>query len=160
MDDFDLYRLLKTLHVIAVLILGGAGLMEGVIGPILGQARSMETVRAYARLLYVSENYLSIPTAVAIAVFGYATADRIGSDLDTTWLVLGQVLFYVIVAIGLGILRPAANRLYRLAAAAPDGPLTPEVAAELKKPLPAIGGTLTGLLFVFIVYLMVAKRGW
>jgi uncharacterized membrane protein len=160
MDDFDLYRLFKTLHVISAMILFGAALMEGVIGPILAQARSMETVRAYARLLYISENYLSIPAAIAIAVFGYATADRIGLSLDTTWLILGQVLFYVIVAIGLGILRPAANRLYRLAMAAPDGPVTDEVAAELKKPLPAIGGALTGLLFVFIVYLMVAKPGW
>ena len=160
MDDFDLYRLFKTLHVISVMILVGAALMEGVIGPILGQARSMEVVRAYARLLYISENYLSIPAAIAIAVFGYATADRIGLSLDTTWLLLGQLLFYVIVAIGLGVLRPAANRLWSLVQDAPDGPVTPAGAAQLAKPLPALGGVATGLLFVFIVYLMVAKPGW
>ena len=160
MDDFDLYRLFKTLHVIAVLILGGAGLMEGVIGPIVAKSQTVQETRAYAKLLYISENYLSIPAAIAIAIFGYATADRIGYDLDATWLILGQVLFYVIVALGLGILRPAANKLYRMTQAAPDGPITPEIVAQLKEPLPAIAGTGTALLFIFIIYLMVARPGW
>ena len=160
MDDFDLYRLFKTLHVIAAMILFGAALMEGVIGPILARARSVEVVRAYALLLYISENYLSIPAAIGIAVFGYLTADKAGYDIQETWLALGQGLFYAIVAIGLLILRPAANELYRLTKDAPDGPLTPEVAAQLGKPLPAIAGSATGLMFVAIIYLMVAKPGW
>jgi uncharacterized membrane protein len=160
MDDFDLYRLFKTLHVIAVVILGGGGIMEALVGPYLARAASMQEVRAYARLVYLSENYLSIPAAIAIAVFGYMTADRIGYDLEATWLALGQLLFYVIVAIGLGLLRPAANRLWSLVQAAPDGPVTPEVAAQLAKPLPAIGGAATGLLFLAIIYLMVVKPDW
>ena len=160
MDDFDLYRLFKTLHVIAVVILGGAGIMEGVIGPIVARASSVQEVRAYARLLYISENYLSIPAAILIAVFGYLTADRFGYDLGATWLVLGQILFYVIVAIGLAVLRPAANELYRLTRAAPDGPVTPEIAAQLTKPLPAAMGAATALLFVAIIYLMVARPDW
>jgi uncharacterized membrane protein len=160
MDDFDLYRLFKTLHVISVLVLTGAALMEGVIGPIVAQSKTVQEVRAYARLLFISENYLSIPAAIAIAVFGYLTADRIGYDLNATWLALGQGLFYVIVVIGLLVLRPAANELYRLTRDAPDGPVTPEIAAQLKKPLPAALGSLTGLLFVVIIYLMVSKPAW
>jgi uncharacterized membrane protein len=160
MDDFDVYRLTKTLHVIAVVILGGGGIMESVIGPIVAKAPSVQEVRAYARLLYISENYLSIPAAIAIAVFGYITADRAGYDLDTTWLLLGQVLFYVIVALGLGILRPAAGRLYRLAKDAPDGPVTPELVEQLQKPLPVIAGAATGILFIAIIYLMVARPDW
>ena len=161
MDDFDLYRLFKLLHVLAAIALVSGGIMEAIIGPIAARATSMQEVRAYARLVYISENYLSLPAAVAIAVFGYLTADRIGYDFfNTTWLLLGQIVFYTIAAIGLGVLRPAANRLYRLAREAPDGPVTPEVAAELAKPLPAIGGAATGLLFVAIIYLMVAKPAW
>jgi uncharacterized membrane protein len=160
MDDFDLYRLFKTLHVIAALILGAGGIMEGIIGPIVAKAPTVQETRAYARLLYISENYLSIPAAIFIAVFGYAAADRGGVDLDTTWLLLGQVLFYIIVALGLGILRPAANKLYRMTREAPDGPITPEIVAQLKQPLPAIAGTATGFLFVAIIYLMVAKPNW
>lgn len=160
MDDFDLYRLFKTLHVISVVILGGGGIMEGIIGPILARSSSVQEVRAYARLLYISENYLSIPAAIAIAVFGYLTADRLGIDLDTTWLLLGQILFYVIAVIGLGILRPAANELYKLTRTAPDGPVSPEIAVQLSKPLPGAMGALTGVLFVAIIYLMVAKPDW
>jgi uncharacterized membrane protein len=160
LDDFDLYRLFKTLHVISVTILFGAAMMEGIIGPIVAKSRTVTEVRAYAKLLFISENYLSIPAAISIAVFGYLTADRRGYDLRETWLVLGQVLFYAIVVIALVVLRPAANELYRLARAAPDGPVTPEIVAQLKKPLPAVLGAATGLMFIAIIYLMVAKPAW
>jgi len=159
-DDFDLYRLFKTLHVLAVIVLGGGAIMEGLIGPILAKSRSVQELRAYALLIYISENYLSIAAAVFIVIFGYATADRIGYDLGTTWLLLGQILFYIIVAIALTVLRPAASRLYRLVKDAPDGPVPQEIVEELQKPLPAIAGAATGILFVIIVYLMVAKPDW
>lgn len=160
MDDFDWYRLFKTLHVMAVVVLGGGAIMESIVGPIVAKARSVQDVRAYALLLYISENYLSIPAAIAIAVFGYLTADRLDIALDTTWLLLGQLLFYAIVVIALAVLRPAANRLYRLANEAPDGPVTPEIVAQLQQPLPAIAGAVTGLMFFAIIYLMVAKPDW
>ena len=160
MDDADWYRLFQTLHVISVVLLGGGFVLEGICGPLVARARSVQEVRVYARLKHVSENYLSIPAAVALAVFGYLAADRIGYDLDATWLALGQALFYAIVVLALLVLRPAANRLHRLAEAAPDGPVTPEIAAELRKPLPAAVGALTSLIFVFVIYLMVAKPAW
>jgi uncharacterized membrane protein len=159
-DDFDWFRLFKTLHVLSVIVLVGGAIMESIIGPIVAKARSVQEVRAYALLLYISENYLSLPAAIAIAVFGYLTADRAGYDLDTTWLLLGQILFYSIAVIAITVLRPAANRLYSLAKAAPDGPVTPEIVAELRKPLPAMMGALVGLMFIFIVYLMVARPDW
>lgn len=160
MDDFDLYRLFKTLHVIAAVVIGGGGIMEGIIGPLLSRLPTVQEVRAYARLLYISENYLSIPAAIFIAVFGYLTADRAGYDIEETWLALAQGLFYLLVIIGLLVLRPAANELYRLTKEAPDGPVTPEITAQLRKPLPAILGALTGPIFIFIIYLMVAKPDW
>jgi uncharacterized membrane protein len=144
----------------AVVVLGGGAIMESIVGPIVAKARSVQDVRAYALLLYISENYLSIPAAIAIAVFGYLTADRLDIALDTTWLLLGQLLFYAIVLIALAVLRPAAKRLYRLANEAPDGPVTPEIVAQLQQPLPAIAGAATGILFFVIIYLMVAKPDW
>ena len=160
MDDFDLYRLFQTLHVLSAFVLVGGAVMEGVIGPLVARASTVQEVRAYARLLYISENFLSIPSAVAIAIFGYLTVDRAGYDLEEPWLAVAQVLFYVIVAIGLLVLRPAANDLYGLTKAAPDGPVTPEIASQLKKPLPAVMGMLTGVLFVVIIYLMVSRPAW
>jgi uncharacterized membrane protein len=160
MDDFDLYRLFKTLHVLSVVVLGGAAILESICGPLVARAGTVQEVRVYACLMYISENFISIPAAIALAAFGYLTADRIGYALDLTWLALGQILFYLIVIVALAVLRPAANKLHRLAQAAPDGPVTPEIAAQLKQPLPAIAGSLTGVAFAFIVYLMVAKPAW
>ncbi|MPZ47790.1 MAG: DUF2269 family protein [Dehalococcoidia bacterium] len=160
MDDFDFYRLFKTLHVIAVVLLGGGFVLEAISGILAARAETVGEVRAYARLLYVSENFLSIPAAIAIAVFGYLTADRLGIELSTTWLSIGQALFYIIVILALAFLRPAANKLHRLAQAAPEGPVTPEIMAQLKQPLPSIIGPLASIAFAFIIYLMVAKPAW
>ena len=160
MDDFDLYRLFKTLHVIAVIVLGGGFVLEGIVGSLLPKVKTVQEARAYAFLLYVSENFLSIPAAIAVAVFGYLAADRIGYELDATWLLLGQVLFYAIVVLALVILRPASNSLYRLTRDSPDGPLTDEIAAHMKKVGPMIVGPVTTVMFVAIVYLMVSKPNW
>jgi uncharacterized membrane protein len=160
MDDFFLYRLFKTLHVISVVLLGVGFVLEGICGPLVARAKTMGEVRAYARLIYISENFLSLPAALGIVVFGYLTADRGGLDLDDTWLLLGQVLFYVIAVLAIAFLRPAANRLYALANAAPDGPVTPELSAQLKKPVAGIVGAVTSVMFAFVIYLMVSKPGW
>jgi uncharacterized membrane protein len=160
MDDFDLYRLFKTLHVIAVIVLGGGFVLEGIVGSLLPKVRTVQEARAYALLLYISENFLSIPAAIILAVFGYLTADRIGYDLDLTWLLLGQVGFYAIVILALAILRPASNRLYRMTREAPDGPLTPEITEHMKSVGPMIVGPVTTVIFVAVVYLMVSKPNW
>lgn len=160
MDDFDLYRLFKTLHVVAVVMLGGGFVLEAICGSLVARAKSVQEVRAYARLIYISENFLSLPAALGIVVFGYLTADRANIDLDETWLLLGQILFYALSALAIAFLRPAANRLYALANAAPDGPVTPELSAQMKKPVAMIVGPVTSVMFVFVIYLMVSKPGW
>jgi uncharacterized membrane protein len=159
-DDFDLYRLFKTLHVISVVLLGGGFVLEGICGPLVARARTVGEVRAYARLIYISENYLSLGAALGILVFGYLTADRSNVDLDVTWLLLGQILFYTIAVLAIAFLRPAANRLYALAMAAPEGAVTPDLSAQLKKPVAGIVGAVTSVMFAFVIYLMVSKPGW
>jgi uncharacterized membrane protein len=159
-DDFDLYRIFKTLHVISVVLLGGGFVLEGIVGMLVAKVRTVQEARIYATLLYVSENFLSIPAAIALAVFGYLTADKLNVDLDVTWLAIAQVLFYGLVILALAFLRPAANSLYRLTKEAPDGPLTPEVTAQLLSRVPTIVGPVVSVMFVAIIYLMVAKPAW
>ena len=160
MDDFDLYRLFKTLHIISVVLLGGGFVLEAIVGFLVARVRTVQEARSYAILLHISESYLSPAAAVALAVFGYLTADKLNVDLDVTWLALGQILFYSIAVLAILFLRSAAGRLYRLTREAPDGPLTPEISAQLGKPLPAILGPVLSVMFVFIIYLMVAKPDW
>jgi uncharacterized membrane protein len=160
MDDFDLYRLFKTLHVMAVVLLGGGFVLEALSGPLVKRARSIQEVRAFARLMYISENFLSPVAALFIFLFGVATVDFGDIEFSDTWLSLGMLLFFVIVILAIAFLRPAANRLHRLAQAAPDGPVTPEITAQMAKPVAPIVGSLTSVMFVFVIYLMVAKPAW
>jgi hypothetical protein len=88
-DDFDFYRLFKTLHVISVVLLGGGVVLEALAGALVARVRSVQEVRALAWMIYISENYLSIAAAIGIVVFGYLTADRLDLILGTTWVLLG-----------------------------------------------------------------------
>src|SRR4051812_27922756 len=160
MNDYDFYRLFKLLHILSVMALGGGFVLEAICGPLVAKAKTVGEVRAFARLMFISENYLSIPAAILIAGFGYATAGRAHIDMDVTWLAIGQALFYIIVVLAIAFLRPAANRLHKLAQAAPDGPVTPEITAQLQKPLAMIVGITTSVMFVCIAYLMVVKPAW
>ena len=159
MDSYDLYRLYKTLHVIAVVVLGGGFVLEAIAGPLVDRAKTVGEVRAYARMMYVSETYLSLPAALLVAGFGYATAGKMHLDFSQFWITLAQVLFYGLAILAIVFLRPAASKLLKLAEAAPDGPVTPEIAAHLKQRLPMVIGMIVTLMFIVIVYLMVSKPG-
>jgi uncharacterized membrane protein len=160
MSEYDLYRLFKTLHVISVVVLGSGFVIEAICGILAAKARTVQEVRVLARLMAFSEDVLSPIAAVALAVFGYLTASQLDLSLDVTWVLLGQILFFGIVVLAIAVLKPAADELYRLSQAAPDGPVPPGVQARLKKPLPSIVGPVTSVAFVFIIYLMVAKPSW
>src|SRR5688572_25106218 len=157
MDDFDWYRLFKTLHVMSVILLGSVIMIQNVAGPLLTRVHTVQEVRALATLMNIGEKFLIFPAFVLLAIFGYLTADRANFELDLTWLLLGQVLFYIGVIVAVTYLRAATDKLNHAARAAPDGPVPAELTAEMKKPGPAVLGTLLTLVYFFIVYLMVAK---
>ena len=159
MDTYDLYRLYKTLHVIAVVVLGGGFVLEAIAGPLIERAKTVGEIRAYARMMYFSETYLSIPAAILVAGFGYATAAKIDLDFSLFWITLAQVLFYGLVILAIVFLRPAAGKLLKLAEAAPDGPVTPEIDAYRRGRLPMVIGMVVTLMFIVIIYLMVSKPG-
>jgi uncharacterized membrane protein len=159
MDTNDLYRLYKTLHVIAVVVLGGGFVLEAIAGPLVARAKTVGEVRAYARMMHFSETYLSLPAALFVAGFGYATASKLDLDYSQFWIALSQALFYGLAILAIVFLRPAASRLLKLAEAAPDGPVTPEIRALLDKRLPMVIGMIVTLMFIVIIYLMVSKPG-
>jgi uncharacterized membrane protein len=159
MDTYDLYRLYKTLHVIAVVILGGGFVLEAMAGPLIERAKTVGEVRAYARMMYFSETYLSIPAAIFVAGFGYATGSKLDVDYSKLWIALAQVLFYGLVVLALVFLRPAAKRLLTMAEAAPDGPVTPELKNYMAGRTPMVVGMIVTLMFLVIIYLMVSKPG-
>ena len=160
MDDFDWYRLFKTLHVLGVILLGSGAVFEAVLGPMMPRAANVQELRVYTRILNLVERVIFPVAALLVAGFGYATASRLHIDLTTTWLLLGQILFFVAVGLGFGYLSRASRRLHEAVLATPDGPLTDDLKAQLANPLPAILGGLSTLLFIVIVFLMVDKPNW
>jgi uncharacterized membrane protein len=160
MDDFDLYRLFKTLHVLAVIGLGGSIIVESMIGPMLARATSMAQVKTLARLMRSSEMIVGIPSTLLVPVFGYATASFADIPLDQTWLLIAQILYWIAAVVGLGYLSRAALELDKQVRDLPDGPVPAAIQAAMSDPKPAaLGGVLT-LFFLIIVYLMVARPGW
>ena len=66
MDDFELFKLFKTLRVIAVVFLGGGIVLEAMVGILAARASTVQEARVYGLLVYISENFLAIPAAIAI----------------------------------------------------------------------------------------------
>jgi hypothetical protein len=92
--------------------------------------------------------------------FGYATAGRLNIDLDTPWILIGQILTFVAGGLSIGYLRLAALKIDRIARETPDGPVPDAVMQHMRNPGPPLVGATLTVLFVFIVYLMVAKPNW
>ena len=160
MDDFDLYRLFKTLHILAVMALAGGVAIDTLVGPLMAKAKNITELKAYVRMGRISEDYVQIPAAVLIILFGYATADRLGIDLDTTWLLIAQVLFYAVLAVFVLYMRRALKELDTAIRPLPEGPIPDNVRAMITNPMPGIVGSIMGVAFIVIVYLMVAKPAW
>ena len=79
--------------------------------------------------------------------------------MSAFWITLAQVLFYGLAILAVVFLRPAAAKLLKLAEAAPDGPVTPEIRAHLDGRLPMVIGMIVTLMFIVVIYLMVSKPG-
>jgi uncharacterized membrane protein len=127
--------------------------MAGIMMP---RATSMTELRTLARVSRNNQivNWVAV---IAIPIFGYASAGDRDLALDTSWLLWGQVLFWIAVVVSLVVMTPGSLRLAKKTAELPDGPIPDEVMQEVRSPIfPALGAFLT-ILFVIIVYLMVAK---
>jgi hypothetical protein len=124
------------------------------------KARSVQELRAYTKLSRISENFIILPGVFLVIGFGYATAGRLNLSLDATWILLGQILTYAAAIMSIGYLRMASAKIDRLAREAPEGPVPDDVMREMRNPGPPLIGAALTFVFVFIVYLMVAKPAW
>ena len=140
---------------LAVIFLGGTVLVDALTGAMMPRAASAGELRGITRISRVNQ-YLGLSAAILIPIFGYATVNELDLSLDTGWLLIGQVLFWIAFVVAVTILMLGAFKMAKRASQLPDGPIPDDVMAELKKPLfPALGGLLT-IFFVVIVCMMVA----
>ncbi|MEX2237749.1 MAG: DUF2269 family protein [Dehalococcoidia bacterium] len=155
----NLAELLKLLHIFFVVVGFGGAIGFHVVMPAAARSSDLTFVRAALRFGNMFD-LMALPGFTAAGVLGIILALHQDWDWgENTWLQIGSTLWVLMVLISLAILRPALRRLNELAAKSSGNTVSPELAAEFKKPLQLITPNLLTLLALIVVYLMVAKPG-
>ena len=146
----------KFLHIacmfLAVSIFVGQGMLSGNV------ARSGD-VRALRRVLAAEDRFAPIGGGVFLLgiVFGFVTAIVGDFDLTQTWLVIGYVLAALILVTAFVYHIPTATKLKALADASPDDERSAELRAFVDAPIGGVVNVIDGVLWLALIYVMVAK---
>ena len=146
----------KFLHIacmfLAVSIFVGQGMLSGTV------ARSGD-VRALRRVLAAEDRFAPIGGGVFLLgiVFGFVTAIVGDFDLAQTWLVIGYVLTALILLTAFVYHIPTATKLKALADASPDHEPSAELMAFVRAPIGRVVNVIDGVLWLALIYVMVAK---
>jgi uncharacterized membrane protein len=146
----------KFLHIasmfLAVSIFVGQGMLSGTV------ARSGD-VRAIRRVLAAEDRFAPIGGGVFLLgiVFGFVTAIVGDFDLTQTWLVIGYVLAALILVTAFVYHVPTATKLKALADASPDDEPSAELRAFVDAPIGRVVNVIDGVLWLALIYVMVAK---
>jgi uncharacterized membrane protein len=152
----DAATLWKFLHIacmfLAVSIFVGQGMLSGTV------ARSGD-VRALRRVLAAEDRFAPIGGGVFLLgiVFGFVTAVVGDFDLTQTWLVIGDVLAALILLTAFAYHIPTAAKLKALADASPDDEPSAELKAFVDAPIGRVVNVIDGVLWLALIYVMVAK---
>ena len=152
----DIVDLVKFGHIAAmfaaVSIFVGQGMLEAAV------ARSGD-VRALRRVLAASERFAPIGGGLFLLgiVLGVITALVGGWDLTQPWLIIGYVLSAIILVVAFTYHIPTGNKLKALAEASPDDAPSAELRAAVDSPTGPAVNTLDGLVWLALIFDMVAK---
>jgi uncharacterized membrane protein len=91
------------------------------------------------------------------AIVGFVVAWRLGIPLNAGWLIAAYVVFVVVMILGMGYHARREMRIAMLAAASPDGAPSPELAAAIDDPLAIPIFWASGILWILLIWLMVAR---
>ncbi|MCI0636314.1 MAG: DUF2269 domain-containing protein [Actinobacteria bacterium] len=146
----------KFLHIasmfLAVSIFVGQGMLSGAV------ARSGD-VRALRRVLAAEDRFAPVGGGIFLLgiVFGFVTAIVGDLDLTQTWLVIGYALSAVILLNAFVYHVPQARKLEAAAEASPDDRPSDELRALIQAPSLVWMNAFDGLVWLAIIYVMVAK---
>ncbi len=149
------YTLALFVHVLGVIVAFiGVGVWLAVAIAVRW-TRQVAEVRALARLAVATGN-VAVAGVLLIAVAGvYMVWTTWG--WQTAWIDVATVSFLLLAPFGALVLDPRIRALAEASKAAPDGPLSPTLAAQTRDPVLVFGlNTYVGVLFG-IVFLMTIK---
>jgi hypothetical protein len=146
----------KFLHIasmfVAVSIFVGQGMLSGVV------ARSGD-VRALRRVLAIEGRFAPVGGGIFLLgiVFGFITAITGDLDLTATWLVIGYVLSAIILLTAFAYHLPQATKLEAAVKASPDDQASNELRALVEAPSGQWVNAFDGVVWLALIYVMVAK---
>lgn len=156
----DSYKLLLTLHVVAVVVGIGATFAFPFIQG-FGERKGVAATRFAMELSERIEKYLVIPLAVLLFVFGLGLIfdDKTGYSSDMpVWLTVAITLFLLSFATAVFVQSRFHKQALAALAGVADGPDLPAAYVPVGKKIQMVGGTLA-LATIVITVLMVWKPG-
>jgi uncharacterized membrane protein len=97
------------------------------------------------------------PLSLVTAIVGLIVAWQLAIPLNSGWLITTYAVFVLVVGLGIGHHMRREQRIAALAQASPDNAPSPELAAAIDDRIATPMNWLSGLLWVAIIWLMVAK---
>lgn len=153
------YQLYLFLHIAgAFLLLAATGATTGA-GIALGRTRNASTAATLLRMMRMSELVVRSIGAILVIVFGSLLVGVTNHSWGEPWLSAALTLVVISLALGHGYLMRQLTGSLRIAERLGEGPLSPELEARVKNPVPAIIGTALDLMFFVILWLMIVRPG-
>jgi uncharacterized membrane protein len=147
------YTTFLTVHILAVVVWIGGGLMLTVFGLLAERARDGAQLAQIGKMAAFAGERIFSPAAIVVLVMGIAMGINADWDFGQFWLIFGLLGFLATFVTGIAVLSPMAKKLS--ASMAANGPNDPEVMAAVSKIL-LVARADVAMLVVVIVD-MVAK---
>jgi uncharacterized membrane protein len=128
-------------------------------GLILEMAARTKDVPFIRRLFRLASFHGRVGGTIALltAIVGFIVAWRVGTPLNAGWLIAAYVVFVAVLALGIGYHGRREMRIAALAAISPDDAPSPELAAAIDDPLAVPIFWASGILWILLIWLMVAR---
>lgn len=144
------------LHVLLAFVTIALLVVPGLMLEMVARTRDV----AFIRRMYALGSFhgrLGGPLAILTAIVGFVVAWRYGIPLNSGWLLTAYVTFVIVVAIGVGYHTRRELLIVRLAQASPVDAPSPELTAAIDDRSATPMFWVSGLLWAFLIWLMVAK---
>ena len=144
------------LHVLLAFAAIAFLVIPGLMLEMVGRTKDVPLIKRMYRLGQF-HGKIGGPVALLTAAVGFIVAWRNGVPLGARWLVVAYIAFVLVIVLGIGYHSRREIRIGALAEASPESPPSAELVAATDDPLATPMLWVSGILWVFIIWLMVAK---
>lgn len=144
------------LHVLLAFAAIGFLVIPGLMLEMAAHTRDVRFIRR-SFMLGKFHGQIGGPLALLTAIVGLIVAWRYQIPLATGWLVAAYAAFLLVMALGIGYHTRREIRIATLAQQSPESAPSPELTAAIDDPMSVPAMWVSALLWIVIIWLMVAK---